>query len=117
MPRKKQPGASEKPDAKVGEAKLEYVGERRPVYPSFTFTKLSSKNQITLPVAYVRDLGLKSGDEVVVWLEKGHITLERRLYGKELLDSLQGSMRDPDLKTKEDVDAWVRALREDARFV
>lgn len=101
-------------EAKVEEAKLAYDSVRKPVsYPTFTFTKLSSKNQITLPVAYVRDLGLKAGDEVVVWLEKGHITLERRLYGKELLDSLQGSIKSGEWSTPEGVDKWLKDIRDE----
>ncbi len=106
MPRKNE-------ENKVREAKLEYTADRRPLYPEMAFTKLSSKNQITLPVAYVRDLGLKPGDEVVLWLDKDHITVERRLYGKELLDSLQGSMKSGEWSTREGTLAWIKNIRDE----
>jgi bifunctional DNA-binding transcriptional regulator/antitoxin component of YhaV-PrlF toxin-antitoxin module len=105
--------AKKRNEPKVAEAKLAYRADSQPLYPVFGTTKLSSKNQITLPVAYVRDLGLQPGDEIIIWLEKGHMVLEKRLHGKELLDSLQGSMKDPEWKTKEDIDAWIRSLREE----
>lgn len=100
-------------EPKVEEAKLEYRAETPPMYPVFGTTKLSSKNQITLPVAYVRDLGLQPGDELIVWLEKGHIVLEKRLFGKELLDYLQGSIKSDAWGSKEKIDKWVRDLRDD----
>lgn len=100
-------------EAKVAEAKLEYLAERSTGTPRMAFTKLSSKNQITLPVAYVRGLGLEAGDEVVVWLEKGHIVLEKRLYGRELLDSLAGSIQSDAWSSKEKIDKWVSDLRDE----
>jgi bifunctional DNA-binding transcriptional regulator/antitoxin component of YhaV-PrlF toxin-antitoxin module len=108
MPRKTKEGP------KVEEARLAYVAEAPPVrvFPVYGSTKLSSKNQLTLPVAYVRHLGLNPGDELNVWLEKDHVVIEKRLYGEELLDSLQGSMKDPAWKTKEDIDAWVKRERD-----
>jgi bifunctional DNA-binding transcriptional regulator/antitoxin component of YhaV-PrlF toxin-antitoxin module len=95
------------------EAKLEYLADERPLYPVLGYTKLSAKNQITLPVAYVRDLGLNPGDEVVVWLEKGQIVLEKRLHGKELLDSLQGSVKSGEWSTREGTLAWIKNIREE----
>ncbi|MBI2912055.1 MAG: AbrB/MazE/SpoVT family DNA-binding domain-containing protein, partial [Chloroflexi bacterium] len=38
-------------------------------------TTLSSKNQITLPVAVVRALGLAPGDKLSVRIEDGHVVL------------------------------------------
>jgi bifunctional DNA-binding transcriptional regulator/antitoxin component of YhaV-PrlF toxin-antitoxin module len=98
----------------LGEAAVAYNAEPplRMVYPVLGTTRLSTKNQITLPVAYVRDLGLKPGDEVNVWLEKSHIVVERKLHGKELLDSLQGALKYEEWSTKEKVDEWLRAERE-----
>lgn len=108
------PKGQEKRSAKeVREARAEYVVEPRiAAYPVYGTTRLSAKNQITLPVAYVRDMGLKPGDEITAWLEQGQIVLERKLEGKELLDSLEGSMKHGEWATKEGVDEWLRRERE-----
>lgn len=101
-------------DTKVEEAMPAYQADPRPARPpSFTFSKLSSKNQITLPVAYLRELGLKPGDEVVIWLGKGDLTLERRLHGKELLDSLQGSIKSGEWSTPEGTLKWLKDIRDE----
>ena len=99
----------------LGEAAVAYIAEPplRMVYPVLGTTRLSAKNQITLPVAYVRDLGLKPGDEVNVWLEKGHIVVERKLHGKELLDSLQGSIKSGEWSTPEGTLKWLKDIRDE----
>lgn len=110
MPRKKE-------EAKVQEALAAYeVGadsEEVRYLPQYANTRLSSKNQLTLPVAYVRHLGLKPGDELNLWLEKDHVVIERRLYGKELLDSLQGSIKSGEWSTPEGVDKWLQDIRDE----
>lgn len=62
------------------------------------FTRLSSKRQITLPLAVVRQLGLAPGDALRVETEDDHIVLrrpdslaERRLRA---LDQVAGSLSD-----------------------
>jgi bifunctional DNA-binding transcriptional regulator/antitoxin component of YhaV-PrlF toxin-antitoxin module len=105
--------AKKRDEQQLQEAKRAYVAEARSDNPAMSFTKLSSKNQITLPVAYVRNLGLNPGDEIVVWLGDGHITLERRLHGRELLDSLQGSIKSDAWGSKEKIDKWVSDLRDE----
>ena len=82
------------------------------VLPHHEVSKMSSKNQITLPAVMVRYLGLQAGDELDVWLERDHIVLEKRLHGEELLDRLGGSVSYPEWSTKEKIDAWVRTERD-----
>lgn len=110
MPRKKD-------EPKVEEARVAYGAEpdesRIWYFPQYGNSRLSSKNQLTLPVAFVRHLGLKAGDELNVWLEKDHVVIERRLHGKELLDSLQGSMKGGEWSTPEGVDKWLKDIRDE----
>lgn len=40
------------------------------------YTRLSSKNQVTIPVAVLERLGIRSGDELKVEAESGRIVLE-----------------------------------------
>jgi bifunctional DNA-binding transcriptional regulator/antitoxin component of YhaV-PrlF toxin-antitoxin module len=76
-------------------------------------TRLSGKNQITLPVAMVRALGWRAGDEVDLLIDGGEIWLRRRLQGKALLDRLQGALGDvPEWSTRERIDGWVRGERD-----
>jgi len=67
--------------------------------PTFAFTpatvskdmpKISSKNQITIPVDVMREAGLEAGDVVVIrTAEKGRIEVER---WDDLIDRLAGSL-------------------------
>ena len=99
---------------RVGEAVLAYDAQgTTQAYPAYATTRLSAKNQLTLPVTMVRDLGLTPGDELNIWLEKDHIIIEKRLLGKALLDSLQGSMKGGEWSTAEGVQAWLRNVRDE----
>ncbi len=76
-------------------------------------TRLSGKNQITLPVAMVRALAWRAGDEVDLMIDGEEIWLRRRLQGKALLDSLQGALRHvPEWQTQERIDGWARGERD-----
>lgn len=76
-------------------------------------TRLSGKNQLTLPVAMVRTLGWRAGDEVDLMIDGEEIWLRRRLQGAPLLDRLEGALRHvPEWQTREGVDAWVRGERD-----
>ncbi len=98
---------------RIGEAILEYGADPEiEILPHHEVTRMSTKNQITLPVVMVRHLGLVPGDELDLWLEQDHIVLEKRLYGEELHKRLAGSISDPAWSTKEKIDAWVRAERD-----
>jgi bifunctional DNA-binding transcriptional regulator/antitoxin component of YhaV-PrlF toxin-antitoxin module len=77
-------------------------------------TKLSSKNQLTLPVAMVRRLGLEPGDELDLTVVGEAIRVERRpRTPQEWVDRLAGSMSHvPEWRTDEDIDAYVRRERD-----
>jgi len=108
--------ATKKEQHKVQEAAVAYVVAQPPEgaggYPVYAATRLSTKNQLTLPVAMSRELGLKAGDKVSLWLERGHIVIEKKLHGEELLDSLQGALKGEEWSTKEKADEWLRKERE-----
>ncbi len=76
-------------------------------------TRLSGKNQITLPVAMVRTLGWHAGDEVDLMIDGEEIWLRRRLQGKQLLDRLEGALSHvPEWQGQANIDAWVRRERD-----
>lgn len=76
-------------------------------------TRLSGKNQITLPVAMLRTLGWRAGDEVDLMIDGEEIRLRQRLQGKPLLDRLEGALSHvAEWQTNEGIRAWVRQERD-----
>lgn len=77
-------------------------------------TRLSAKNQITLPAGICRELGLRPGDEIDLLALAGRITLERRpRTPEEWAGRLAGAMDHmPEWTTDEGIDAWIRGERE-----
>ena len=73
-------------------------------------TTLSAKNQITLPARLLRGLGLKPGDRMAVSLEGNRLILRPR--PKDWLAYHAGSLPDLYGKDREEIDAYVRELRE-----
>ena len=65
--------------------------------PAFTFgriskgmPKISSKNQVTIPVDVLREAGLEAGDEMRIRVVgKGHIEIERY---EDIIERLAGSL-------------------------
>ena len=74
-------------------------------------TTLSSKHQISLPAALVRELGLEPGDKLSVRLEDGSIVLRPR--PRDWVSYLAGSMPGYYGKTKEEIDAYLKEVRGD----
>jgi len=95
--------------SKVGEAVLEYLASAAGGLPQRTTATLSSKNQITLPVAMVRRLGLAPGRKLLLRLENGHIVLTPE--PEDWVKYFQGSMKGVYGKTREEMDAYVRRER------
>ena len=96
----------------VREARIEY--EVVDDLPDEGLTRLSSKNQITIPAGMVRLMGWKPGDEIALDVEGDRIEIRQQLRGKELLASLAGSLSHvKEWQTKEDIDRWVRSLRDE----
>jgi antitoxin ChpS len=94
--------------SKVREALLGYlVAESGAQRATVT---LSSKNQITLPVAMVRRLGLKPGRRLWVRLVDDRIVL--RPEPEDWVAYFRGSMKGVYGKTREEMDAYVRRERQ-----
>jgi len=72
---------------------------------------MSSKRQITLPAKMVRELGLEPGMKLEVHMEEGDIVLHPRKMGwLEYVTS--GPPIYTKNRTKEEVDAYIREVRE-----
>lgn len=73
-------------------------------------TKISSKNQITLPVAAVRQLGLRPGDRLTVRLEDSKIVLKPR--PRNWVQHYRGRLRGVYGANVEEIDEYVRKERD-----
>ena len=115
---------SEKRRRKTGEREPErphMLREARAVYrvdphdaPSdHAVTRLSSKNQLTLPVAMVRALGLEAGDEINLRVLGDTIYVSRRPQtAEEWIAKFSGNIHVPGWETKEKIDAYVKRERD-----
>ena len=74
-------------------------------------TSISSKNQITLPVHLLRELGLSAGDRVAISRDGNRLILRAR--PKNWVSHYAGSLAGLYGDTKEEIDAYVRELRDD----
>lgn len=101
--------AAPKPD-RLNEARLEYVvGEAEPGWMPLGRSRISAKNQITLPVAMTRALGWQPSDEVSLMVYDDTIVLHRLPRTTEEWGTwLSGSISLPEWSTKEKIDAWIR---------
>lgn len=103
----------------IGEARIAYVaeppgeGQDEEAAMSAT-TRLSGKNQITLPAAIVRQLGLRAGDEIDLLAVEGRVTLARRpRTPEEWVARLAGAMSHvPEWGSNEKIGEWVRRERD-----
>ena len=111
---KRTPEEQEQAGTRVGETRVAYYAEpaKYDARANYAHVTLSSKNQITLPVAMVRMLGLQPGEELTLTQLNGKVLLSRRLYGQQQMDSIAGSIRAPEWDTKEKIDDWLRIVRE-----
>lgn len=98
---------------RVNEAAPAYIALREYDQAYAARTRLSAKNQITLPVAMLRRLGIRAGDELDLTIYDGAIEVRKRLEGGKLLDWLQGSLAEvPEWQTEADIAAYVRGERD-----
>lgn len=98
--------------SKVAEAALAYRAEAPDAAAPLATARISAKNQITLPVALMRALGLKPGDELQMLAWGDTLTARKRLEGRSALERLYGSTANPEWATARAVDAYVRRERE-----
>jgi AbrB family looped-hinge helix DNA binding protein len=92
----------------VSEARLEYVAGQE---EGAAVTTISSKNQITLPAHLLREMGLAPGDRLAVDREGSRLVLRPR--PRDWVRHYAGSLGGVYGGTKEDVDRYVRELREE----
>jgi bifunctional DNA-binding transcriptional regulator/antitoxin component of YhaV-PrlF toxin-antitoxin module len=101
-----QGNADKLPKMKVSEAAVEYITGRK----EETVSTISSKNQITLPVQLLRQMGVGPGDRLAVALEGARLVLRAR--PKDWVEHYAGSLPDYWGSTDEEIDAYVRELRD-----
>jgi antitoxin ChpS len=97
------------PKSKVSEAAVEYLVNRRDETPMST---ISTKNQITLPVHLLREMGLEPGDRLAVAREGNRLILRPR--PRDWVRYYAGSLRGLYGASKEEEDAYLQELRDDA---
>ena len=100
---------------KVAEARVAYEIPAKNAWNLVAKTRLSSKNQITIPVAICRKLDMLPGDEILLIPGSDHLWIERAPRSpEEWVEKTEGSMAHVDeWSTKEKIDAWVRAGRDE----
>ena len=96
------------------EARLAYDAGIAPSTKDVAVTRLSSKNQLTVPVALVRALGLIAGDEVELMIVGETLMVERRPQTwDEWNTKMRGALAGvPGWNTREGIDAWVNGERD-----
>jgi AbrB family looped-hinge helix DNA binding protein len=109
LPDEYRPRKVRKP-LKIGEAAVAYdIGRKEePV-----LSTISSKNQITLPVQLLREIGLGPGDRLAVTREGNRLILRAR--PKNWAEYYGGSLKGLYGNTVEEIDDYVRELRDDNR--
>src|SRR4249920_967092 len=98
--------ADKLPANRVAEAAVEYITGRR----EEAVSTISSKNQITLPVHLLRQMGVKPGDRLAVTLEGGRLILRAR--PKDWVEHYAGSLPGFYGNTAAEVEANIREGRE-----
>ncbi len=76
-------------------------------------SRLSSKGQVTIPQKVRERLGLRPGDRVDFVEEGGEIHLKPERERTNPFDAYIGIA--PGFKSVEEINAWVREMREDDR--
>jgi len=98
---------------KVRETALAYLTEGASAMSEVATAKLSSKHQITLPVAMVRRLGLEPGDRLAVRVEEDRIVLRPR--PRDWVEYYRGRLRGVYGSSVEEIDEYIRKERESWR--
>lgn len=101
-----QSNADKLPKMKVSEAAVEYITGRK----EEAVSTISTKNQITLPVHLLRQMGVGPGDRLAVALEGGRLVLRAR--PKDWVEHYAGSLPGYWGNTDEEIDAYIRDLRD-----
>jgi antitoxin ChpS len=105
----KRPLTKRTPRGKVREVALAYLTEGASPMSEVATAKLSSKHQITLPVAMVRRLGLEPGDRLAVGVEGDRIVL--RPQPRDWVEYYHGRLKGVYGSTIAEMDEYVRKER------
>ena len=73
---------------------------------------ISSKGQITIPLEIRQRLGLKTGDRVAFVVEQGRTIIRPARRNENSFEKYAGVL--PVFVTADEINAWVRNLRDDA---
>jgi antitoxin PrlF len=73
---------------------------------------ISSKGQITVPLEIRQRLGLKAGDRVEFVVEQGRTVIRPARRSESSFEKYTGVL--PVFSTVDEINAWVRDLRDDA---
>ena len=76
-------------------------------------SRISSKGQVTIPQEIREQLGLRAGDRVNYVKEQGRIYIQPMREGVRSFAEFMGMA--PGFKSVEEINAWVREMREDDR--
>lgn len=96
----------------MAEVQALYLTEE-PALVDTAVTTLSSKHQITLPAALVRELDLEPGDKLAVRLLEGRIVLTQQpRTPEEWVQRYSGALKGVYGKTVEEVEKYIRRERE-----
>jgi antitoxin ChpS len=101
------------PGRKVRETALAYLDQGAGAMSEVAVAKLSSKHQITLPIAMVRRLGLEPGRRLILRLEGDRILLKPE--PEDWVEYFHGSLKGLYGATEAEIDAYVRRERESWR--
>ena len=108
----KRPLTKRRRAGKVAEVQAPYLAEDLAVSDT-AVTTLSSKHQVTLPVALVREMELEPGDKLTVQLREGRIVLTRQpRTPEEWVRRFSGALKDVYGESAEEMDEYVRRERE-----
>lgn len=79
--------------------------------------KISSKGQITIPVAIRNKLNLKSGDKVVMFEENGRIYLENANYVAftRVQKAFEGAAAEAGFENEEEMQEYMKEIRKEVR--
>ncbi len=97
------------PVNKIGEAAGVYDAGRK---EEPALSTISSKNQITLPIHLLREIGLGPGDRLAVSREGNRLILRAR--PKNWASHYAGSLKGLYGNTREEIDAYIKEQRDDS---
>lgn len=96
------------PNSKVPQAVAKYLIDRQ---GNDAVATISAKNQITLPAHLLRELGIGPGDRLAITKDGSRLVMRPR--PKNWPEYYAGSLRGLYGDTPEEIEAYIRELRED----